>query len=82
MPTYTFKDNNTGVIFDKMMSWSQRVEYLEQNPNLETIILNAPGLGDPVRLGVRKVDGGFNEVLSKIGSANYKSNLKDKLSRR
>jgi hypothetical protein len=39
-------------------------------------------LGDPVRLGIRKIDGGFREVLHKIGSNNgVKSNLKDKLSR-
>ena len=37
---------------------------------------------DPVRLGVKSIDGGFREVLSKIASANYKSNLTDKLSRR
>lgn len=62
------------------MSWDSRVKYLEENPDLETII-GAPSMGDPVRLGVRKHDDGFREVLSKIGSANYKSNLRDKLSR-
>jgi hypothetical protein len=39
-------------------------------------------MGDSVRLGVRRVDDGFREVLSKIGAANYKSNLTDKLSRK
>jgi hypothetical protein len=39
-------------------------------------------LGDPVRLGIRTVDNGSREVLSKINSANgRKANLKDKLSR-
>jgi hypothetical protein len=39
-------------------------------------------MGDVVRLGIRKPDQGFNEVLSKIHAANYKSNLSDKLSRK
>jgi hypothetical protein len=38
-------------------------------------------MGDSVRLGIKKPDQGFNEVLSKIHAANYKSNLADKLSR-
>jgi hypothetical protein len=44
--------------------------------------MGAPAMGDSVRLGIRKPDQGFNEVLSKIHAANYKSNLADKLSRK
>jgi hypothetical protein len=43
--------------------------------------MGAPAMGDSVRLGIRKPDQGFNEVLSKIHAANYRSNLSDKLSR-
>lgn len=81
MPTYTFHNKDTGEIFDKLMSFSSRQEYLEQNPQLE-VIMGAPAMGDSVRLGVRRNDDGFREVLSKIGAANYKSNLTDKLSRK
>lgn len=45
------------------------------------LIIGTPGVGDPVRLGIRRNDDGFREVLSKIHSANYKSNLNNKLSR-
>lgn len=81
MPTYTFRNKDTGEVYDKIMSWNSREEYLKENPNLETII-GAPAMGDPVRLGVRKNDEGFKEVLSKIGQANPFSNLSNKLSRR
>lgn len=81
MPTYTFRDSNTGEVFDKLMSWSSRQEYLQNNPHLEPII-GAPAMGDPVRLGIRGTDSGFKEVLSKIANSNYKSNLGDKLSRK
>lgn len=82
MPTYSFRDTNSGECFDKLMRWEQREAFLKENPHLEPIITGAAAIGDPVRLGVRRTDGGFNEVLSKIHSANYKSNLSDKLSRR
>lgn len=51
------------------------------NIESEQVILGAPSLGDPVRLGVRKMDDGFREVLSKVSEKTYRSNLKDKLSR-
>jgi hypothetical protein len=81
MPTYTFRNTETEEIYDKIMSWNSREDYLKENPNLE-VIMGAPAMGDSVRLGIRKPDQGFNEVLSKINAANYKSNLSDKLSRK
>jgi hypothetical protein len=81
MPTYTFRNTKTDEIYDKIMSWNSREEYLKENPNLE-VIMGTPAMGDVVRLGIKKPDQGFNEVLSKIHAANYKSNLADKLSRK
>lgn len=81
MPTYTFRNKNTGEVFDKLMSYASRQDYLEQNPELE-VVMGSFAMGDPVRLGVRRNDDGFREVLSKIGAANYKSNLSNKLSRK
>lgn len=80
MPIYTFKNKETGEVFDKLISLSDRENYLRDNPQLEQM-LGATAIGDSVRLGIRKPDDGFREVLSKIHAANYKSNLKDKLSR-
>jgi hypothetical protein len=66
MPTYTFRNKETGEEFEQFMGISAREEYLKQNPHLETLILGAPALGDSVRLGIRKTDAGFKEVLQKI----------------
>lgn len=82
MPTYTFRDIETFEIFDKSMKIDEKQTYLNENPNIESIITSSPSLGDSVRLGLRKPDSGFQEVLSKIASNNYKSNLTDKLSRK
>jgi hypothetical protein len=81
MPTYTFRNKETGEMHDELMRMSQREIYLSENPHLEQII-GSPAIGDPVRLGVRTIDDGFREVLSKIHNNNYKSNLSGKLSRR
>jgi hypothetical protein len=64
MPTYTFRDNNTGEQFDKVMKIAEREEYLQQNPHIESIIVSAPAFsGDRI---VLKTDNGFKEVLQKI----------------
>ncbi len=80
MPTYTFRNTLTNEVFDKFMSIADREQYFLDNPNLISV-MGAPAMGDSVRLGIRKPDDGFREVLSKISDANYKSNLKGKLSR-
>jgi hypothetical protein len=65
MPLYDFKNKDTGEVFEKMMSISAKEEYLAANPNVESV-LGANMLIDPVRLGVRKTDQGFKEVLQRI----------------
>lgn len=76
MPTYSFRDKNTQETFDKRMSYADKVEFLEENPHLESIITSAPGLGDPVRLGLRKPDQGFRDVLKNMKSNKAYSNNK------
>lgn len=76
MPTYSFRDKDTQETFDKIMSYSAKVEFLEENPHLEPIITSAPGIGDPVRLGLRKPDQGFRDVLKNMKSNKTYSNNK------
>jgi hypothetical protein len=65
MPLYDFRNKDTGEVFEKFMSISAKEEYLKENPNIESMLgMNA--LIDPVRLGVRKADNGFKEVLQRI----------------
>lgn len=81
MPTFTFRDKDTQLVFDKNLKISERESFLEGNPHLEQIHTSI-NIGDPVRLGVKKVDDGFREVMSKIHENNYRSNLNDSLSRK
>lgn len=68
MPTYDFIDNQTGEQFTKVMKIAEKEQYLSDNPHIQQTHLAVPAIGDPVRLGVRKMDGGFKEVLQKIHS--------------
>ena len=75
MPTYNFRHRETGEITEKFFSLSLREEYLKDNPQLESILLGAPSIGDPIRLGIRKPDNGFREVLSKAKEAHPLGNV-------
>lgn len=66
MPTYSFRNKQTGEIFDQVMRIAEREEFLTQNPHLETIITGAPAFtGDHISV-VKKHDTGFKEVLQRI----------------
>jgi len=44
---------------------------------VKKVMLTAPTLGDPVRLGIRRPDNGFREVLQKIHDKTPGSTLKN-----
>lgn len=66
MPVYDFRNKDTGEIFERVMKISEKEQYLSENPNIEMYFKVAPGMADSVRIGVRKADNGFKEVLQKI----------------
>lgn len=65
MPTYVFRNKETGEQFEKLMKISELDTFRAENPQLETII-QSPMICDPVRVGARKMDSGFKEVLQKV----------------
>ena len=66
MPTYVFRNKETGEQFEKIMKISELDMFREENPQLETII-QAVAFGDPTKLSsTRKFDTGFKEVLQRI----------------
>lgn len=76
MPTYCFRDKVTGEVTEKFMSISAREQYLVDNPQLEAMVSGAPGLSDPVRLGLRKPDAAFRDLVKNIKKNNIWSNIK------
>jgi putative FmdB family regulatory protein len=85
MPLYDFKCSDCDTVFDVMCKISERESQACPScgsKNYQAHHIGMAPLGDAVRLGVRSVDNGFREVLSRINSANGRqANLKDKLSR-
>lgn len=74
MPTYTFKHKETEEEFTTICSMSERETFLNENPDY----IQVPpvvAFGDSVRLGIRRIDSGFNDVLKEIKKNNYKSNI-------
>ena len=65
MPTYCFKDKETGEITEKFLHISELDEFKKNNPNLD-IVLNMCYYGGIQDLKSKHIDDGFKEVLSKI----------------
>jgi predicted nucleic acid-binding Zn ribbon protein len=66
MPTYKFRNTETGEIYEKVMKISELDSYKQQNPTHETYIDYTTPIADAVRVGARKKDAGFKEVLQRI----------------
>lgn len=66
MPTYEFRNKETGEVIEVFMKISAREQYLKDNSHLEQTMTQAPAFaGDHITL---KKDNGFKEVLQKIHS--------------
>ncbi len=70
MPTYSFIDTDTGEEFDLIMKWSEREEFLKENPSVQPLV-TAAGIVSGVSL-TGKIPDGFKEVLSKVAE-NHRS---------
>ena len=75
MPTYTFYNTETDEQFDDFMSWSQRENYLKDNPHIEPMLTTAALVGDHI---VNRIDGGMKDTFSRIAEAHPNSPLADR----
>jgi hypothetical protein len=73
MPTYSFRNKDTGEIHDEFMRIAAKEQFLLDNPQLESTITGAPAfVGDHITI---KKDTGFKEVLQRIHSLTPGSQL-------
>jgi predicted nucleic acid-binding Zn ribbon protein len=64
MPTYEFRNKETGEVIELFMKMSSREQFLAENPHLEQTMTQAPAFaGDHITI---KKDTGFKEVLQRI----------------
>ena len=78
MPTYRFKNMNTGKEYEKFMSNDEREIYLKTHPLITQVYVPIAIVGDHVMGVGPKVDGGFTENMQRIASAHPDSPLADK----
>lgn len=75
MPTYDFRCSSCNAEFEKQLRIVQREEPISQpcpecsaSGTVDQMIM-APAFGDPIRMGIKRPDAGWNDVLSKVKSA-------------
>lgn len=64
MPTYTYRNTETGEVFDRFLKISEHEQYKKDNPHLETI-LHPYNIVSGVSVTNKESDG-FKEVMSKV----------------
>jgi hypothetical protein len=74
MPTYTFVNKDTSEEITEIMSIAEMEDFLILNKNFQQVLFPV-GIADPTRLGVRKPDSGFRDVLKNIKSKHRKSTV-------
>ena len=79
MPTYTFKNKDTGETYDKMLKIAEKEQYLKDNPNIQSVLTAPNFVGDHI---IKKMDGGMKETLQKIAEKNPNTPLADRFSRK
>jgi hypothetical protein len=75
MPVYSFRNEDTNEEFEETMKFSDMDDFLKENTNVKQIFTRFPGTVDSVRIGIRKPDSSFNDVLMKAKSAHKHSTI-------
>jgi len=81
MPTYRFENKKTGEEYEELMSIAEMEKFIKKRhirllPPTQMNIVSSTGTIDG------KTDGGWKDMLSRIGDAHPASNLADRYSRR
>lgn len=71
MPTYSFRNKETGEETEEIMSISSLDKFIKNNSHLEFVV-GAPAIGDSIRLGLKKPDAAFRDRLKEIKKQNSK----------
>lgn len=74
MPTYTFMNKETEEEFDVTMSFSELDSFIKENINLQQVF-KPMNIADPTRLGLRKPDSGFRDILKNVKKTNRGSKI-------
>lgn len=83
MPTYNFRNTETGEETEVFMKISELDDFKANNPQLQQFLTKAPSLNyDSAAMGVRKTDDNFNSLLKHIKKGNSKGITKSTIQTR
>jgi hypothetical protein len=74
MPLYTIMNTQTDELFEVNMKYDDFQNHLSENSHLKQVFTKFPAIGDPIRLGKRRPDDGFRDVLKNV-SNHHKKNV-------
>ena len=77
MPTYDFEDTKTGKVWTDMMTISEKEKYLKKNKHIKQLLTKINISGGVMGVGQMKTDGGWKDMLSRIGDAHPGSKVHD-----
>lgn len=82
MPTYNFRNTETGEEFEKFISISEKELFLKENANIQQIFKKTPKIISGVGDVYSKTDNTWKEVLSKIAEKHPNSSLADQYAKK
>lgn len=77
MPVYTFENTRTNEQWTETLSIAERDAFLENHPNVRQLIVSPPNFASSERLGIKKPDSEFRNMLSYIKKRNPGSTIRD-----
>ena len=77
MPVYDFINTKTGKKFTDMMSIADKEEYLKKNKHIKQCLSKINISSGVMGVGQMKTDGGWKDMLSRIGDAHQGSKVHD-----
>ena len=78
MPTYTFKNKDTGKVWDESMSISDSEKFLRDNPNMQKVPIAINMVRSVMGQKSMQTDSGWKENISRIAEAHPSSKLATK----
>jgi hypothetical protein len=75
MPRYTFRNELSGEVSTMDMSIAEMEEFLEKHDWIKWVPVSGLPTLDSVRLGIRKPDGGFRDLLKTIKKGSPRSKI-------
>lgn len=77
MPVYTFENTDTKEQWTETLSIAGRDAFLDANPNVRQLIVSPPSFASVERLGIKKPDREFRDMVSYIKKRNPGSTIRD-----